>query len=262
MGGVGGQDVIRIAILGADGRMGQACRDIIDGQPNLVLAGALVSPESKLLGQLVPEASGLTFSQDLPECDVVVDFSTPDALLNLLPKLVANSIAVVSGTTGLTDTQFDSLWSAAESVPVVWESNMSPGVGVLHGLVATAAAQLGRQVDVEILDVHHRHKVDAPSGTALTLARAIADAREQNPESAITTSRSGAREAGTIGIASMRAGSVVGEHTIVFALEGERIEVTHRAEDRLIFARGAILAAQKVFNQRPGRYRLVDLLAI
>jgi 4-hydroxy-tetrahydrodipicolinate reductase len=188
---------------------------------------------------------------------VVVDFSLPAAVPELLRLAARQGVAVVSGTTGLTDASI--LERAAQQIPVLWSPNMSLGVQVLADLAAEAARRLGPSFDIEISEVHHRKKIDAPSGTALRLAEAIQKVRPLRP----VTGREGnvgARTSEEIGVFGLRGGDVIGDHTVYLFGPGERIELTHRATTRDLFAEGALRAARWVVSQKPGRYSLADVL--
>ena len=232
---------IRLLLHGANGRMGQALLRLAAEQPD---AFTLVGAVSRKVGQRVIDGVPQFASSELtaaPECDVVVDFSLPEAFDGVLAYCVEHGRALVSGTTGLSDTQRAALDAAGQRIPVLWASNFSLGVAVLADLVERAARALPGW-DVDIVEQHHVRKLDAPSGTALTLGDA-------------------AGQGGAIPrYASLRAGDIVGEHTVQFATLGERIELTHRATSRDIFARGALHAAAWLARRPPARYRIGDLL--
>ncbi len=262
---------VRLAVHGASGRMGIE-----------VLRAARVRSDCTVVATLVRAASGwvgeplsLAMGSDAPDIDfiaaldpdtaidAIIDFSTVDALATSLAIALERRIALVCGTTGLSAVQIDELKDAAGRIPVLWSANFSLGVALLKRMAALAAAQLGPDFDAEILEVHHRNKKDAPSGTALALGRAIADARRQAFEDVARYTREGVGEPrgrNEIGFAVMRAADVVGEHTVMFASEGERIELTHRANSRSIFASGAVRSAVWLARQRPGWYDIADVL--
>ncbi len=197
--------------------------------------------------------------------DAVIDFTAPDATASHAALAAEAGCAFVAGTTGLEDSHRAALDAAAKSVPVVWASNMSSGVNLLFAITEQVARALDPDFDIEIVEMHHKHKVDAPSGTALSLGEAAARGRGVDFDSAKILSRegiTGARERGAIGFATLRGGDVVGEHTVVFAGAGERIELTHRATDRAIFARGAVRAAMWTAGQAPGIYAMPDVLGL
>jgi 4-hydroxy-tetrahydrodipicolinate reductase len=243
--------VIGIGIVGAQGRMGRA------------IAAELESHKAARL------AAGAEHGDDLEavarECDVLIDFSAPTALPAVLAAAQAAGRPLVVGTTGLGGDEQAAIDEAAPAIPVLQAANMSLGVNLLAHLVREAAARLGPDWDVEIAEMHHRHKVDAPSGTALLLGQAAAEGR--GVELAAQSERgrdgiTGARARGTIGFAAMRGGSVAGDHLVILAGDGERLELGHRAESRAIFARGAIRAAVWLHGQRPGRYGMDDVLGL
>ncbi len=230
------------------------------------MVAAIVPAASALRGQPVAAGSALRYADVLAEtvaCDVVVDFSTPDGFDAALAAASARGLAFVSGTTGLADARHAALDEAAARIPVLWASNFSIGAAVLRRLAALAAASLTPEFDVEIIEAHHARKLDAPSGTALTLGEAVAKARGANLADVACLARHGIlgpRRAGSIGFSSIRAGDLVGEHTVLFAGPGERLELMHRATDRMIFARGALYAARWLAARAPGRYDIVDAL--
>lgn len=193
--------------------------------------------------------------------DVLIDFSTPDALARHLDVARVDGGAIVVGTTGLAPEHHRAIDVAAKDVAVLQAANMSLGVNLLAALVEQAAARLGPDWDLEVLEMHHRHKVDAPSGTALLLGEAAARGRGQALEP-IAFDRTGRREEGSIGFASLRGGSVAGDHQVILAAEGERLELGHRAESRAIFARGALKAALWLAGKPAGRYGMADVLGL
>lgn len=240
-----------IGILGSEGRMGRAI--------------------AALLGQeKAAQCAGGSGRDDDPaklaaDCDVLVDFSAPGALEAHLQAARTAGIPILIGTTGLGEAHQAMIDEAAGEIAVLHAANTSLGVNLLAHLVREAAARLGEEWDIEIAEMHHRHKVDAPSGTALLLGEAAAGARGTSLGETAEEGRAGLnceRTAGAIGFASLRGGSVAGEHTVIFAGEGERLELTHRAETREIFARGAIRAAVWLAGREPGRYAMGDVLGL
>lgn len=205
------------------------------------------------------------FALDEEHGDVLVDFSTPDALGSSLDRAVSAGIPMLIGTTGLQSEHHVAIQQAAKSIPVIQAPNTSLGINLLSDLVEQAAARLGPDWDIEILEMHHRHKVDAPSGTALMLGQSAAKGRGSTLQELSRFDRISehphAREAGTIGYASLRGGSVAGEHVVIFAGEGERLELGHRAESRMIFARGALAAARFLVGKPAGLYTMRDVIA-
>jgi 4-hydroxy-tetrahydrodipicolinate reductase len=265
---------LRLVVVGAAGRMGRMLIQAIGDAPDAVLAGALESPNSPALGedagQLVGRpANGVTLTADaetaFAEADAVIDFSSPAATVALARLAAAKGVAHVIGTTGLSPHDLAEIAAAAERTIVVRSGNMSLGVNLLAVLVERAARALGPAWDVEIVEMHHRMKVDAPSGTALLLGEAAA--RGLGVDLADHSARArdgltGPRRNGEIGFAALRGGTVVGEHTVVLAGAGERIELSHRAEDRGIFARGAVAAALWTRGRRAGLYSMADVLGL
>ena len=240
----------RIGIIGSEGRMGAALRDAI-AEARLAYSGGI---------DRGGDAAALA-----AQSDVLVDFSAPDALEATLDASVAAGIAIVIGTTGLTERHNWLIDEAARTIPVLQTGNTSLGVTMLAALVRQAAARLGEDWDIEIVEMHHRHKVDAPSGTALLLGEAAAAARGIDLSTSSERGRdghTGARARGAIGFASLRGGSVAGDHDVIFATEGERITLSHRAESRAIFARGAVRAGLWLTRQAAGRYTMEDVLGL
>lgn len=264
--------MLNIAITGASGRMGRALVEAVHINEDTALTWATVAPGSTLIGADVGEVAGqgrmgLALSDDLNAgltgVDVVIDFTTPDATLAHLSRLVGTNTAVVIGTTGFTDAQLTELNAYAERLPIVFAANYSVGVNLSLQLLRTAARVMGADADIEILEAHHRHKVDAPSGTALRMGEAVADTLGRDLNTCAVYGRQGAegpRKDETIGFATVRAGDIVGEHTVLFASEGERLEITHKASSRQTFARGAVRAALWLAGRQAGLYDMEDVL--
>ena len=262
---------VRVVIAGAGGRMGQALVKAVLGDAALTLAGALDiagSPElGRDPGQRCGHASGIRVTSDvavaLAGADVLIDFTRPAGTLAHLKACAHARVAAVVGTTGLSEAEHAALAQHAAHIPIVFAANMSVGVNVLLALVETAARSLGPDFDIEIVEMHHRHKVDAPSGTALRLGEAAAAGLGSRLPDVAVLSREGVtgeRKAGTIGFAALRGGDVVGEHTVVYAGTGERIEISHRATSRHNFAAGALRAAHFVAARRAaGQAGLFDM---
>lgn len=261
---------VRIGLHGASGRMGRAIVAACGtGDHGVAVAAALVRPGSALEGTPVagPVANGvpLEYTAALdPDAgvSVLVDFSHADAFEAALALAVGHGLGLVSGTTGLDARQQRLLDEAAQRIPVLWAANFSLGVALLEHLAEFAAARLGPGFDAEILEIHHARKRDAPSGTALALGRAVAAGRGLPLDDLARFERhgqTGPRQEGEIGFAVLRGGDVVGEHTVMFAGRGERIELTHRATSRDVFALGALRAAHWLAGQSPGRYRLGEI---
>jgi 4-hydroxy-tetrahydrodipicolinate reductase len=262
---------VRIALHGAGGRMGRAVLRAALKDKSCDVCAALVRSDSELAGEPLAKVFGrdapdLEFSAALdPDAqpDVIVDFTGPRAFDDALAMARGRGLPLVSGTTGLSDDQRLAVADAARLIPMLWSANFSLGVALLRKLTAMAATVLPADFDAEIVETHHRFKQDAPSGTALALGRAIADARRVRLEDVAKYSRHGQvglRKPGEIGFAAVRAADIVGEHTVLFAAPGERIELTHRAGSRAVFAHGAIRAAIWLARQRPGNYDLADVL--
>ena len=263
---------LKIAVHGAAGRMGRALVQMIHDQGDLELAGALDAAGSPHLGRDAGELAGvsalgrpLTASLDeLASADVVIDFSLPTALDALLEAVLRTSRPLVLATTGLSPAQWQKVDAAAKSIPLVAAPNYSAGVTVLYHLAKQASALLP-EFDLEVLEMHHRGKVDAPSGTALGLADEAAQGRAlAYREHAIygREGHPGARTDDEIGIMTLRGGDVIGDHTLYLAGQGERLELTHRATQRSLFARGALRAAKWVVGKEPGRYGMTDVLGL
>ena len=238
--------MLKIAIAGANGRVGKLLVDLVDDADDLELAASLARGD-----------------RELPACEVLIDFSAPDGFRHWLAACGSSGAAFVSGTTGLAEADLSLLDEAASDIAVLHATNTSLGVALLNRLAAQAAAALGPEFDIEIVEAHHRHKKDAPSGTASTLANAVLTAREQTRD-ALDFGRHGMtpREHGRVGVHSLRLGDVVGEHTAHFATDGERLEVTHKATSRATFARGAVRCARWIAGRPPGRYTIEDVLGL
>jgi 4-hydroxy-tetrahydrodipicolinate reductase len=264
-----------VAIAGSGGRMGQTLIDAVLAAPDLTLTGALEISGSALLGRDVGErsgrATGVAITADpaagVRNADVLIDFTRPEGTLAHLAACAAAKVGAVIGTTGLSAGDKEAMRELARGIPIVFAPNMSVGVNVLIKLVEVAAQRLGDDYDVEIVEMHHRHKVDAPSGTALRLGEAAATALNRDLQSVGVYARrgvTGERPGRAIGFASLRGGDVVGDHTVIFAGDGERIELTHRAESRANFAQGALRAARFVALKRaePRLYDMQDVLGL
>jgi 4-hydroxy-tetrahydrodipicolinate reductase len=265
--------VTKAALIGATGRMGTAIVRACQAGKLLDIVVAIASPGSKSIGLDVGEVAGQgalgvhvlgDLPPDLAKADVAIDFSRPDLSLRALNVCRAARVPIVIGTTGH-GAEFEArIAGASRDIAVLVAPNTSLGVAVAQELVRIAAGALPAEFDVEIVEAHHKHKQDAPSGTALALADSAAKARGLDPRSDTMTGRvgQGARRAGEIGIASVRAGDIVGSHTVLFAGSGERITIGHEATDRSIFAHGAIRAAAWLAAQKPGRYTMAHVLGL
>jgi 4-hydroxy-tetrahydrodipicolinate reductase len=265
--------MIPLIISGACGRTGKAVILCAGDAGDFEIAGAQEAPGHPALGKTVSQAVGLSdcrtkVASDKPCIEqkaVLVEFSSPKATIDHLIWAVEEKWPVVIGTTALDSEQMKEVKGAAKKVPIVLASNMSVGMNLLFKLVEEAAKILGSDYDAEIFEIHHRFKKDSPSGSARTCAERIAQARGADLKRNMTCGRSGIleeRPRGQIGVHSMRAGDVVGEHTVVFATLGERLEFTHRCHSRNTFALGALRAARFVYEKEPGFYTMQDVLGI
>lgn len=265
---------INIGIMGASGRMGRMLLQATLDHPNASLKAGFVPSFSSLNGVDAGEFIGagkadvalsiFTGAESLEGLDVLIDFSLPDAVDATMAACVAAGVPVVMGVTGLSDDQENMLKQAADSIAIVYAGNYSTGVNLSLNLLATTAKVLGLDADVEIIEHHHKHKLDAPSGTALMMAKSVADARGQSLKTALVHGRQGAskRSEGEIGMHAIRGGEVVGEHTVEFIMNGEIIEITHKAMSRMTFATGAVRAAHWVSQQPAGLYDMQDVLGL
>lgn len=266
--------MLRVAVLGATGRMGQTILRCIAEMPDIELAGAVTIPSDPALGEDAGAPAGLppfgvVLADDprhaLDRAQVAIDFTLAPALEGNLAACVASGTALVIGTTGLDRGHFALIDEAAREIPLVYARNMSVGVNVFMSLVGIAARALGNDYDVEILEAHHRHKVDAPSGTALAVGEIVARAKGRTLDDLAVRRRDGQigpRVPSTIGFSVVRGGDIVGEHTVMFIAPEERVELVHRAGDRRTFARGALRAARWVAGRAPGRYSMADVLGL
>ena len=265
---------MRLIVAGAGGRMGRALTRVISDTPGAVLTGALEAPGSELLGKDagmlagLPE-NGVKLSADLwslsANADGILDFTVPGATIANVAIAAERGLVHVIGTTGLSASDDAVIKSVTKRAIVVKSGNMSLGVNLLAALVKRVAQSLDDSFDIEILEMHHKAKVDAPSGTALLLGEAAAEGRKIALDKHSARGRdglTGARKAGDIGFASLRGGSVTGDHSVIFAGPMERIELTHRAEDRTLLAQGAVKAAMWARNQKPGFYSMADVLGL
>ena len=265
---------MRLIVAGAGGRMGRTLVKAIAETRGLALAGAIEGAGSPLLGKDAGElagigANGVTITADaaslLDKADGIVDFTVPAATVALVALAARAGKVHVIGTTGCSAADDAKIADAAKTTVIVKSGNMSLGVNLLAALTKRVAKTLDAAFDIEVLEMHHNQKIDAPSGTALLLGQAAADGRGVELKTHEVMSRvghTGARKAGDIGFATLRGGSVVGEHTVMFAGPAERIELTHRAADRMIFARGALHAALWAVKQKPGLYSMMDVLGL
>jgi 4-hydroxy-tetrahydrodipicolinate reductase len=265
---------MKIAISGAGGRMGRTLTRIVHQTEGCVVAGGIEPEGSPFVGEDMGTLAGIgpigvAVSDDplgvIVDVEGLVDFTAPAASVVFAGLAAQARIVHVLGTTGLGAADEEKIAAAARHATIVKSGNMSLGVNLLAALTRKVAAVLGEEFDIEVVEMHHRHKVDAPSGTALLLGRAAAEGRDITLEQRSVRSRdghTGARQKGDIGFATLRGGSVVGEHTVIFAGEAERIEIAHKAESRDIFARGAVRAALWARGRAPGIYTMADVLGL
>lgn len=264
---------MKIGVCGITGKMGKTIATLVAQSEILDLAGGLVRKDSGYEDIDIGEFLGLNKSHtfttaDLNQfvlaCDAIIDFSLPQLGLELAEKCAQNRKILVCGTTGFSESEQEKLASFGEKTVIVWSANMSLGVNLLSNLIEKAAATLHDDFDIEIVEMHHNKKIDAPSGTALLLGAAAAKGRGINLQEAGVMGRFGndaKRKKGEIGFASLRGGDVVGDHKVIFAGNGERIELTHKAQNRDIFAKGAIRAAIWASGQKPGFYSMRNVLS-
>ena len=265
---------MRLIVAGAGGRMGRALTRVISETSGAVLTGALEAPGSDLLGKDAGTlaglpANGVLLSADLwslsANADGILDFTVPAATIANVAIAAERRLVHVIGTTGLSSSDDAVIKSVTSRATVVKSGNMSLGVNLLAALVKRVAQSLDEGFDIEILEMHHRAKIDAPSGTALLLGGAAAEGRKIALDEHSARGRdgyTGARRSGDIGFASLRGGTVTGDHSVIFAGPYERIELSHRAEDRMIFAHGALKAAMWAHGKKPGLYSMADVLGL
>ena len=264
--------MIRVAVTGAAGRMGKTNIQAIEATEGMQLGAATVLPDSSLIGADAGELAGVgklgvalsgSLKDVIDDFDVLIDFTSPQSTLEHLAICAEHGKRMVIGTTGLTPEERAELESYGEKMPLVFASNMSVGVNLSFKLLAMAAEVLGDDYDVEIIETHHHHKVDSPSGTALSMGEAVAGALGRDLRECAVYGREGqvgARTQKEIGFATVRAGDVVGDHTVMFANEGERFEITHKASSRMTFAKGAVRAVSWLSEQPDGVYSMQDVL--
>jgi 4-hydroxy-tetrahydrodipicolinate reductase len=264
---------LSIAIAGVSGRMGRALLEAVAADDNCVLGAALDRPASPLLGQdagvVYGAVSGVAVSDQVPAAltvsQVLIDFTRPEATFGYLESCAAAGVPLVIGTTGFDEDGKSRIRDAAKTIPIVFAPNMSVGVNLLMKLAELAAQVLQDGYDIEIIEAHHRHKVDAPSGTALGLGQAVARALDRDLAQCAVYGREGVtgeRDQRTIGFATVRGGDIVGDHTLLFAGIGERVELTHKASSRATFAQGALRAAKWLQGRAPGLYDMRDVLGL
>ena len=264
----------RIAVNGAAGRMGRCLIQAVAQTEGLTLSAAIARVESSLLGADAGELAGVgklgveitsDFGAAIALSDVIVDFTLPEVTMELIPHCIESQCRIVIGTTGFGDEQKSLIEQAGKQVAIVLAPNMSVGVNLSLKLLDIAARVLGDDADIEIIEAHHRHKVDAPSGTALRMGEVVADALGRDLKTCAIygrEGRTGERDPKTIGFATVRAGDIVGDHTVMFAAEGERVEITHRASSRMTFALGAMRASTWLMSHNQGLFDMQDVLSL
>lgn len=264
----------RIAIAGAAGRMGKALIESTHKNPNTTLAAAIVRPGSSLLGADAGElgnvgklgiAVGDSLAAVIEQFDVLIDFSSPQATLENVKLCAAHGKAIVIGTTGFSADEKAELLGYQAQIPLLLSANFSTGVNLCFKLLDLAARVLNEGYDVEVYEAHHRHKVDSPSGTAVRMGEVLANALERDLTKVAVYGREGQigpRPADTIGFATVRGGDVVGDHTVMFMADGERVEITHKASSRLAFSNGAVRAAIWLAQHKSGLFDMQDVLGL
>ena len=265
---------IKVGVIGAGGRMGRMLIEAVQENPQTTLNSAIERQGSSLVGADAGEVAAIgcldvQIVDDLKavinDIDVLIDFSLPDATEQNMQICAANKVAMVIGTTGFNEQQEQVLTEASKQIAIVYAGNYSTGVNLSLKLLGMAAKAFGNDADVEVIEAHHKHKIDAPSGTAYMMAEAVAEARGQNLKDVAVYGRegqTGEREAGTIGIHAIRGGEIIGDHTVMFIADGEVVEITHRARARMTFAAGAVRAATWVIKQEVGQYNMQDVLGL
>jgi 4-hydroxy-tetrahydrodipicolinate reductase len=264
--------MIRIAVTGAGGRMGRTLIEAVSLTEGATLTAAIERAGSSLMGADAGELAGIgkngillvnDISEVANDFDVLIDFTAPAATLANAEVCKQANASMVVGTTGFNDADKAAFLSAQSDISICMASNFSVGVNLCFNLLETAAKIIGSDSDIEIVEAHHRHKVDAPSGTALSMGEVVADTLGRNLNDVAVYGRegqTGARDDDTIGFATVRGGDVVGDHTVMFMSEGERVEITHKASSRMSFARGALRAALWIHEQQAGLYDMRDVL--
>lgn len=263
----------RVAVAGASGRMGHMLIEAVRGADDCVLAGALDMASSPAIGQdagaYAGQTTGVSITADLHKglqgSSVLIDFTRPEGTLEHLKVCRELGVAVVIGTTGFTDEQKQQIAAAARDIAIMMAPNMSVGVNVTLKLLEMAAKALNTGYDIEIVEAHHRHKVDAPSGTALKMGEVIADALGRDLKDCAVYAREGVtgeRDPSSIGFATIRGGDIVGDHTVLFAGTGERIEISHKSSSRATYAQGSLRAVRFLAGKKSGLYDMFDVLGL
>ena len=268
------EQTIKVGVIGAGGRMGRMLIEAVQNNPKTILNAAIERQGSSLVGADAGEVAAIgrlevqivdVLEAVINDIDVLIDFSLPDATEKNMQVCAEHNVAMVIGTTGFNEAQEQVLAKASEKIAIVYAGNYSTGVNLSLKLLGMAAKAFGNDADVEIIEAHHKHKIDAPSGTAYMMAEAVAEARGQNLKDVAIYGRegqTGERESGTIGIHAVRGGEIVGDHTVMFIADGEVVEITHRARERMTFAAGAVRAATWVTEQAIGQYDMQDVLGL
>lgn len=266
--------MIKVGVIGAGGRMGRMLIEAIQENSQTTLNAAIEREGSSLVGADAGEVAAIErlevkIVDDLvsviKDIEVLIDFSLPDATEQNMQTCAEHNVAMVIGTTGFNEQQEQVLTEVSKHIPIVYAGNYSTGVNLSLKLLGMAAKAFGNDADVEIIEAHHKHKIDAPSGTAYMMAEAVAEARGQNLKDVAIYGRegqTGEREAGTIGIHAIRGGEIIGDHTVMFIADGEVVEITHRARARMTFAAGAVRAATWIIQQGNGQYDMQDVLGL
>ena len=265
---------IKVGVIGAGGRMGRMLIEAVQENPQTTLNAAIERQGSSLVGADAGEVAAIgrldvQIVDDLKavinDIDVLIDFSLPDATEQNMQICAANKVAMVIGTTGFNEQQEQVLAEASKQIAIVYAGNYSTGVNLSLKLLGMASKAFGNDADVEVIEAHHKHKIDAPSGTAYMMAEAVAEARGQNLKDVAVYGRegqTGERKAGSIGIHAIRGGEIIGDHTVMFIADGEVVEITHRGRARMTFAAGAVRAATWVIYQEVGQYNMQDVLGL
>lgn len=266
--------MLNIAVTGAAGRMGRALINACHVNESCRLSAAIEQPGNSLVGSDAGDLAGLgplnvtvvdSLADVIDSFDTLIDFTSPSSTLSNIALCTKHGKNIVIGTTGFDESGKQAITAAAQSSAIVFAPNMSVGVNLCLKLLDMAARVLGDEVDIEVIEAHHRHKVDAPSGTALRMGEVIADALGRDLSECAVYGREGVtgeRDRKTIGFETIRAGDIVGDHTVLFAAEGERVEITHKASSRMTFANGAVRAANWLQQQQPGLYDMQDVLGL
>ncbi|HYD82265.1 MAG TPA: 4-hydroxy-tetrahydrodipicolinate reductase [Paucimonas sp.] len=264
---------LKIAVAGASGRMGRMLIEAISNAPDATLAGALDLPGAPSIGSdaaaFLGKPAGVAVESDLgkglADADFLIDFTRPEGTLKHLEYCAANGIKMIIGTTGFDDAGKAAIAAAAQKTAIVFAPNMSVGVNVTMKLLELAAKSFSEGYDIEIIEAHHRHKVDAPSGTALKMGEVIAGAIGRDLKDCAVYAREGVtgeRDPSTIGFSTIRGGDIVGDHTVLFAGTGERIEITHKSSSRVTYAHGSLRAARFLADKNTGQYDMYDVLGL